>query len=903
MMVKVWLGLVLVSLNLHAALPFSSVVPHDETYYTKQVRNTELIYTESNLPYAREAAEIELTLQPAYEKMYGYQMDEILHVGLTSKYNQIANGFSTPYPNNRQINYVGGAMMVDYFSSPSWLKTLLYHETAHNYQINAKDSPVSSSLHSVIGNGALFVPWFTVPNIVESSFLLEGNAVLNESWHGNGGRLYSGRFKAATLQQARAGYLTPERVYNNNYYFLYGSHHYTLGGYYQYYLAEKYGLEEVNSYWKQHSQDWYWPFYTNNATSRALGVNFDTSFNDWRLQMEDEAASLIDVDGEAIVSSQLYTPINGDSDEIYFIVNESGREFPELVVYDKISGGLTRSHESYRAGKVIKLADGRYVTQASMNTSPWRIYQGLFDEDAIIIEGTGSKMIEGHLSDGTEVYFDVPSSYDQPQLYLGDNFYARVNSSVFIDKDDSLYYFVQGEGKNRTLYKNKKALFTIKGYYSYVSGVDSEGAVYFIANTQHGSGLFRFHQGRMTRSHEADTIFDARLIDDDTALVAVMGTDAYSYKRIALTEIDDAPHEVVLFLENEPYYRADDPTLHATDIPAIDLEEPYVSLAEMHYSGSNIAFGEDSNAGFVYNININFADPLTQNALSAFVLRNIDEYTLSGVSYGNNQFFIQFNLTTYGILDRPQNSTTDEDRRELGLIANAYLPFLNMGHYSGTLLGSYYQDYESNSRKPFSTALELGRSEHYGVSRYRNFLLSATPYASSDRDDTTLGGEAAFEYGLPAEFFLGFDGQYSSSNADSAVDSRGVKLAKNPFDKFRDSDPSTVIMASVKGTSYFKSITRGSTHIKKVLNLSSYFFTFPISLLRETLYADYNYYDLEPFTAGVDNEQVNEIVTGINLETLWLNKLQLPIAIEYIYNDNEMLADKNTFRVSIGFVF
>ena len=903
---KIWLGLLFVCSNLHAQLLFNSVVPQDEAYYTKAVRNTELIYSESNLPFAREAAEIEMLMQPVYEQLYGYQMDETLYVGLISKRNQIANGFSTQYPNNRQINYIGGPLTVDYFSSPSWLKTLLYHETAHNYQVNVKESPVSSGLHSVIGNGALFIPWFTVPNIIESSFLLEGNAVLNESWHGNGGRLYSGRFKAATLQQAKAGYLEPELVYNDNYNFLYGSHFYTLGGYYQYYLAENYGLEKVNSYWKEHSREWYFPLYTNNATKRAIGVNFNTTFADWRRQMQTEAEKLVDVTGDEITSSQFFSSLSDDDDEIYFTINETGRSFPQLIIYDKASGSVSKSTASYRQGKVIKLGDGRYVTQSGANTSPWRIYQGLFDEDAIIIDGTQSKVIEGYLGDGREVFFDVPSSFDQPQLYVGDQFYTRVNSSVFIDQQDNLYYFVQGDEKNRTLYKNREALLTIRGYYSYVSGVDSKGAVYFIANTPHGSGLFRFHDGKLSRAHAADTIIDARLIDDNSALVAVMGTDSFGYKRIDLSAIDEAPYEVTLFVENEPYYRADDIALHTVDTPDINLEDSYYSLLDMHYSGTNIAFGKDSEAGFVYNIDVIFADPLTQNALSAFILRNTDEYTLGGAAYANNQYFIQYDVTAYDVLDRPDNSTAVQDEREYGFIANAYLPFLSMGHYYATLRGSYYEDYESNSRKPLSAALDLFRGEQYGVSMYPNFLLYASPYVSSDRDDTTTGGEAAFQHDLPNEFYLGISGQYSSSDADSSVDSRGVKLTNNQFDKFQDSDPSTVLMPGLKETGYFKRITKASLDLKKVFNLSSYSFQYPVSLRRESLYAVYNYYDVEPFTSstsGVENEQVNEFVAGITLDTYWLHRIPIPISMEYIYNDSDMLGEENTFRIYFGLVF
>ncbi len=903
-MAKKIVAVLVMSLSLHAALPMSSVVPHDKPYFTKEVRNTELIYTEDNIPFAKEAAAVQLSMQPQYEEMFGYVMDETLYVGLISQYNQIANGFSTPYPNNRQINYLGGAMQIDYFSSPSWLQTLLYHETAHNYQMNAKDNVISSSLHTVIGNGAFFLPWFTLPNIVESSFLLEGNAVLNESWHGNGGRLYSGRFKAATLQQAKAGYLTPARVYNDNYYFLYGSHFYTLGGQYQYHLAEKYGLKEVNSYWKEHSQDWYWPFFTNNSTERSIGIDFETAFDEWRKVMEEEASEMIDVEGEVLASSQFYSPINGDADEVYFIINASGRETPELVVYDKASSTITKNRDSYIAGKVIKIADGPYVTQASAKTSPWRIYQGLFDEDAMIIEGTKSKVIEGHLSDGREVYFDVPGSFDQPQLYVGDMFYAQVNSSVLIDKEDNIYYFVQEQGKERTLYKNREALFTMQGYYSHVSGVDSEGAVYFIANTQHGSGLFRFHDGKMTRAHDADTIIDARVIDDNSALVAIMGPDSYEYKKISLSEIEQAPTEVKLFVEDEPYYHAADESMEKKEIPVLDLEEPYSSFLAMDYSGTNLAFGSDSEAGFVYDLSVNFGDPLTQNTLSAYVLRNLDEYTLGGMRYANNQYAIGYALSAYGILDRPDiDPGLEEDKRDFGLIAEAYLPFVKRGYYSAELRANYFQDYESNSRKPLSAALDLRRSEHYGVSLYRDFLLYASPYIASDRSDNAFGGEVAYEQGLPHQFYFELSGQYSQSDAESAVDSRGIKLTKSQIVRFAESDPTTVVMPGLKDTGYVKSIAKGSVGVKKVFDLASYFFTFPISLRRESLYAAYNHYDVELFGEAVENEQVDEAVAGVTLDTLWFNVLPVPITMEYIYNNNELFADEHNVRFRLGLAF
>ncbi|WP_345985909.1 hypothetical protein WCX49_01975 [Sulfurimonas sp. HSL-1656] len=898
-MIRLASFLFMTTVSLQAALLQSSTVPCDTPYFTAEIGDCELIYTEANLPVARTAAAVENAMLPQYDKLYGYTMDETLYVGLLSSHNQIANGFSTPYPNNRQINYGGGALMIDYFSATSWLNTLLFHETAHNYQMNAKDNPVSGALHTVFGNGFVLLPWFTLPNIVESSFLLEGNAVLNESWHGNGGRLYSGRFKAATLQQAKAGLLTPERVYNAHYDFLYGSHFYTLGGFYQYDLANTYGMADVNAYWKEHSYEWFWPFFTNSTTRRTIGYDFETSLRTWADTMAAEARDMTDVEGSPLAATQFYTPINSDDDAVYFTVNATGRSFPELIVYDKKSGRLTRESGSYRTGKVVRTPEGRYATQSSAYTSPLRIEAGLYTEGAHLIDGTAGRVIEGYLRDGTPVYFDVPASFDQPQLFVGDSFYARTNSSVFIDGEDNLYYFVQGEGKTRTLYKNKTPLFSLRGHYGNVSGVDSRGRIYFIANTPHGSGLFRYDDGKITRAHPADTLFEARLIDDTHALAAVMKHDAYTYQQIPLETIDETPYEVTLFFENT----GENAPETNTTAGAIGLEHPYRSPLELHYSGTDVALGSDSDTGLLYTLSLNFADPLTRNALSAFVTRNVDAYTLGGMRYANSEYLLQFAVTAYGVIDTPERNATEPAPRHFGFSAEAELPFWQRGYAYGALRGTYYQDYEADTRTPISVALPLARSEQYGVSMYRNALYALTPYSAFDRGDAAWGAEAVLERDLSHEFYLALGGQYSQSSADNGLDARGVKLATGLADKLKENDPSTVIMPTLRDTTYAKSALKADAELRKVFNLSAYFFTFPVSLRREALRAGYAYYDLEPFNPSAPHLYTSEASAGLTLDTFWFNKLPLPITVDYYYSDSPLASDRHTVRFGLGIAY
>ncbi len=77
---------------------------------------------------------------------------------------------------------------------------------------------------------------------------------------------------------------------------------------------------------------------------------------------------------------------------------------------------------------------------------------------------------------------------DKPHIYLGDSFYGTSSSSIFLDNGGNLYYFKQ-RGSERTLYKNREALFSYMGYYGFVADVDGD-KIYLIAPTENGSGLY-----------------------------------------------------------------------------------------------------------------------------------------------------------------------------------------------------------------------------------------------------------------------------------------------------------------------------------------------------------------------------------------------------------------------------
>ena len=914
----------------------AAIVPGDEQYYKAGKEDVELIYTQQNRYAAEQAMSQAPLIIETYKDSFGYAMDAPLHVGIISQQNQVANGFSTQFPYNLQINYGGGSLEADYFASTSWLNTLLYHETAHNYQLNAKASPVTRGLHTVLGNGVMiagFFPLFSVPNVTITSYLLEGNAVLNESWQGNGGRLYSGRFKAESIMQAKAGHITPQFLYNQTTHaFPYYDRHYIIGGFFQLYLVEKYGLAKVNSFFYNHSRSWLWPFRTNHIFRITFGENYEEAiagYNQWLLQASE---GFVEAEGEPLVTSKYFSSLNSSCDKIYFLISD-GQRAPELVRLIKKDKAVKLERKSYFRGKVINLHDV-YYTQGSGFVNPTRISQGLFDENGHIIEGSESRVIQGYLKDGETVYFNVPSSFDQPQLYVGNHFYAQVNSSVHIDKDDNLYYFVQ-QGKRRTLYRNSTPLCTYEGYYGIVSDVDSRGRVYFVANSQKGSSLYRVDERGVERVSKADNVVEARLLNDEEVLIAAIGSDDYYYVINPLESRDEPPYEVRYFFENDPRFntagfiarRMQDKREKPT------LDDPYYGPLNIHYGGSMASFGAASKNGnsiFTYSAAASFADPLLSNAFSLFAQSGIDEVGIAGLGYANDAHLLEFGGTLYGVYKEGDtnsyhdyNATTNtysiysrdiaKESRKFGLTAYLRLPVIRRGYDRGDFQLSYYQDYDNNARSPLVLSGNLAHIERYGQSMFSNYLNAVSLFGAYDRGDRSYGFEYTLSHDFPYKFYVGMalkgvrsDYERDGSTVDDADYTRGVRFSNYQTSLFID--PSAVVMPSLEYTRFVKQAGVGELSLKKQFDGRLLFFTFPISLTREALYAKQRYYDIQDFGQAdfsrdlrADHTVYNESTLGATLELLLMNRLSVPLSMEYIYNDNTK--EPHNFRFSFGALF
>ena len=926
-----------------------TITPGDEAYYKANLKetNVQFIYSESSKYMADDFAKREAALHAEYEKYFGFKLDQKLYVTFVSARSEFPNSFAGQSPVNIQALYMGGSQLVDYMAVKSWGGVILYHETTHNYQTNPKASAVSRSLYTVFSNSALPLtigpvplPLFVMPNAMLPSYLLEGNAVLNESWHGNGGRLYNGYLKAMTIEQAKEGNINPSFLFNQDTNaFPYGERTYILGGFFQYYLASTYGLEKTDQFFFNHSKSWLWPFRTNNAFEITFGVDFEQAISDYNKWLLAEGEGFVEAKGEPIAHSQFFTQLGDNCDKIYFNTSDGIQE-PELVRLFKKDKATDIRRDNFFAGRMVNKNDEYYTINAS-HTSPMYITQGLYDDDGLILEGSEDKIVFGYLKDDVPVYFDAKTSGIEPQLFVGDESYGTAHSSVYIDKDDNIYYFRQN-AKTRTLYKNKTAIYTLNDYYGFPVGVDSQERVYFIANSAKGSSLFRVDaKGKAQRVSDADNIVDARLVNDDEVLLAAINGEEYYYVVNDMKIKSEGPTETHLTLEDHDYYTSPLSFDEGSKLPDADmvLEDEYYSPLNLKYSRSSLALSmgknTDDESVLTYDVEFHLEDPMMTNTLDLFVKKDVDEIGLYGATYSNNRHLLEFGGTAYGVYgvssdanvtrrqynENNQSWSAEQEvpvkNRDYGVSVYAKLPVYEHGYRSADIAVNYYQDYDDNARAPLVLKANLSQFEKYAMATDPAFYQNLTVFGTLDRSDYAYGGNYALSHSLPWKFYVGMNLNGVRSTFDGNVTenqdyTRGVKFT--PFQTDVVGDPSIVVMKNLRYNRSVKQALVGGVNLIKQFDGRLLFFTFPVSVVREKVYASYNHFDIQDYGQSTKDfsthSKFNEYTVGANFEFLVLNYIPIPLGFEYVYNkeaceeiSDEKTCDEGRFGFSTGFEF
>jgi hypothetical protein len=817
----------------------------------------------------------------SYEKEYGYKPDSRLFVTLASQKDQIANAFSTQFPLNEQVLYGGGVGKYDYFSITSWLKNLLIHESAHSFQLAPAENTLSKIARKISGHSVavnpLFVPMMPYPNVTESGYILEGNAVLNESLYGNGGRLYSGYALAETVVQARAGNVTPQKMYNIRYRFPGGEKFYLIGGEFQKFLAQRYGLKRVNSYFKSYSKQPF-PFFGNSVFKRHYGKDFVMLTREFGSDILSHHQGFRPSGGKLLAKSQISIPLERSGDEIYTLIGDK-KSAPKVLKLDMrsnktiISGG-------WRVGKIFKEGE-HYYTQSSARTSPTQVSMGLFDQDGYIKKGSASKVWQGRMKNGKEVYLSVPASWDQPHLFVGDRFYGVVNSSVFV-RGNNLYYFKQS-GSKRYLYKNHKRLTSFKGYYGKVCDVDSKGRIYFVATSRHGTTAYRYDHGTTWRITSGDDVMSIKLSSVNQAIVQTVTATGYEIKRVRLQ-----PKRARVASYDLHIPQHDTGAMERRQDARLGDESKYGELSQMRFSSLQSQSTYNSTDGYGLELKAIWTDPLWQNTLS-FALRYQKQRSLISASYSNSAHMIHWG----GKITAVKKATGYDNTkyRSIGYSAYATLPFLATGYWRGAMGVTYSKPHDDTQREPLGISANLSFRQQFGYSKYPNHYFGIDGFVSKDRDAVYAGVSAAWMHDMPGQTYVKIDGAYMYSSKTDKSRHIGIKAGKSSSSS---SDRAAMNIPSLDKSYYLKSASRIGLGLYKVFDYEWLNYHFPISLLRESVYLKHNIYRLK-FQNGA-SKTMHESIAGIEGDVLMFHKGVVPIKLEVLYNQ----AAKKHVQMRVG---
>ena len=472
--------------------------------------------------------------------------------------NQISNAVTSGVPFLRVVFFPAGVEQITDLAVISWLDTLAAHEMAHIYQLG-QTSDYLRYLRAVFKNSEFVLlpfPLFLNVNMVLPAFLLEGHAVLNESIFAPGGRLYSGEARAFVFAQLKHSYKTTEH-FIKNYLLNYTNRvfsmkeKYTHGGYFFASLTSKYGLHRVNNIFKNHADHFIVPLSllaVKSTFERTFGVGFESLVHYYVSRWLPKAVRQKKSNQKILFKSAICPPFNREGDEVFFLTGDV-KSPPFLRIFNRpgqeaaagAQGVWSRQRKVFAEGKIFKVGS-RYYVSASHNVSPIERVYGLFSEGMYFFDSKYRSQSVQDMFNEDWLSIGAANNMNHFRLFLNGRFYDDVHSTALFDAGGRVYYFKQ-EGFLRVMYRDKKPLFSFKGFYGKpVAGGGDGSTVYFIAASELGSSLFGWREGGgVYRVSSSDVIKEAVRGPEGQFLVCEIGPDFYTYKIIPEENISEQP--------------------------------------------------------------------------------------------------------------------------------------------------------------------------------------------------------------------------------------------------------------------------------------------------------------------------------------------------------------------------
>lgn len=803
------------------------LVRGDADYLQTETANVQYIFSQENAQNLPELEHYMSYFMQRYTESFAWTLDEHLRLVVASRQNQIANGFATPSPLLQTVHFPSGTELLDQFAEDSFLMALASHETAHLYQLSAK-SRLSSMAKGIVGNVPFVitpvVPIFIFPNAFLPRFALEGNAVMNESAIGRGGRLWSGEVRASVIADIRAKQVSPKELLNARLEFPLDDA-YRQGGYFSAFLAEKFGINRANQFFKTHAERDIWPFNMNKSFRQHFGVSYSRLIHDYLQWMEPLTKSYVPAAGSVLAKSFTRPLLNHSGSEIFFVGNPDGRQANRLFQISKTDGSIKSTPRDLPDGKAFLLDDGFYsVTSSQVN--PTEILYGLYT-DGLKPKKETLGFLYQDMRGGHTVKVDQAHSYARNRLLKDDQPLDDTASSAILNEQGQAYYFKQ-VGDERVLYRDRQPLFKFRGYYGIPTEVSGD-EVRFIASTKAGASLFRWSKGQIERLFPFDNIVDAREIGSNKYIAAVVTSEGYEIQTLEAKPANEVPayydwkyvDKVALPKVPEAPAAAQNNLAQATT---------YSPLTELHYSQANIVW---SGAGG--QISALFTDPLQWNILSFGYAWNNDPDHAGGFTYVHNRHRLGWLLSAQYSDDTVKKDTGDNSHYSGQAILAADYHLLKWRRWSSTLdigprwsIGSDESRSNEQNYGAFADWNLVYHRQDYGLAYgpYRLFMLDyshRTDWSTETgrKTDSVNGGNIQLSGDIYRQTYLSARGSWAKSERDSIK----VKYLKA-------AEPLNFSVPLSLGDGQAREVREWEVELLQAIDWSYYFPRFPVSLRR-----------------------------------------------------------------------
>ncbi len=873
---------------------FASVVlPGDGPYYRLQRQNTQYIYDKDGREIVNQLEAYHDVFRKMYDQSFAWKLDERQDLILTSYKQQVTNAYATIVPNIKSVWFPSGGGFLEDSASSSWALTLDAHETAHLYQLNAKGD-VPAALGQVLGNSVMsfFFIWpiFLHPNAFTPSFLVEGNAVMNESRVNMGGRLHSGEMRALVLAQIKAGDIDPARLINDQFRFPYGQVAYLQGGYFQAHLAGKYGVDKTNQFFKAQGDRWLWPLILNKTFREHFGASYPQEVREYVRGLEPLAQKQKTTVDIPILTRTFVGTLNHDDHRIWFLATD-GLTPPDLVTVDKRTKALTTERRHLQVGKVF--FDGTTPLSVSSQKHNLRnIEYSLYGENDRF-DPRWRGQIVSDIRAGKTAALDATHSWLETRLLLDGTPYDVAHSSAILDELGNVYYFRQN-GAERILYKNREPVFRMDGFYGKPTEVGPDGTIYFIANTDSGSTLYCYMNKEIFRVLESDRVVEARRISDNEFLIAEVGNKGHD---VYIVPAQLKPATPATYSYGFPNQNVIPNPAQSVDQLKADDDE-YNAFSALRHSSIELSTSYSNVSGFGIGLASGFVDPLEYHAVGLAYSGTQFRNQSVGVSYTLTKYLADW-FTQYRYKEEwwERGDGTDQKSYSQDVATGVSIPLLRWRQWDADI--SLAAIYELDDVRNEPTYIAKDVEEKYGARttfdlRYRN----APPYGLFSWREFSLGYinrltslpnewrkkynssivNLKYQHGFERQFYLSFYGSVAwAENRD--VD---VRFSQTPITQ----SVSIPLLTSHKEY-VVKNAESARVEFHKVFNTPAYSNRIPFGFERLAPFVVAQGVFLDDSKRDRYPHNIFEWGYGVDMQVLLLHKMPAVMRFMNAYNTTE----------------